>query len=144
MSRWQILRVRTGGVGRTPVPDFSVPTVLVFPANREGEALAGAIAAHHGASVIGRITALAQEGEHLVATRSAYGGRLVMQIRVNEGLAVATANQFGVIDGEIALGKPAGPEPERVPIGDQSVALESARIVLGGGRGLVLFAALAG
>lgn len=136
MSRWQILGVRAGGMGRTPVPEFSIPTVLVFPADGEGEALAGAIAARHGASVLGRITALAQEGEHLVATRSAYGGRIVMQIRVEEGLAVATANQFRGIGGEIELGNPAGPEPERVPLGDQTVALEGARIVLGGGRGV--------
>lgn len=136
MSRWQILGVRAGDEGQPSVPDFSIPTVLVFPADGEGEALAGAIAARHGASVLGRITALAQESEHLVATRSAYGGRIVMRIRVEAGLAVATANQFGGSDGEIALGNPAGLQPERVPLGDQSVALESARIVLGGGRGL--------
>ena len=136
MSRWQILKVSAGGEVGTPVPNFSVSTVLVFEADREGEALAGAIAARHGASVLGRITALAQEGEHLVATRSVYGGRIVMQIRVEEGLAVATANQFSGSDGKIALGTPVHPEPERVPLNDQRVSLESARIVLGGGRGL--------
>ncbi len=135
MSGWRILGVRSGGMEPVPLPEFSDRIVLVFPADAEGEALARTVAARHGTSVLGRVTALAREGQHLIATRSAYGGRVAIRLRVKAGLAVATPNELHGIDGEIALGGPADPQAERVPLGDQRVSLESARIVLGGGPG---------
>lgn len=136
MNSWQILGVRTRGMEPAAIPEFRGATLLIFPADGEGEALAGAIAARHGGAILGRITALGHDGEQLVATRSAYGGRVSLRVRVKPGLAVATANELPELDGEVALGAPAGLRLERVPLGDSRVSLESARIVLGGGRGL--------
>jgi electron transfer flavoprotein alpha subunit len=59
-----------------------------------------------------------------------------VRLRVAGGLAVAVVNDMPDLDGEIALGAPVEPAPERIARADQRVALESARIVLGGGRGL--------
>lgn len=136
MTVWQILSVECGGTMPTPLPDAAGPLVLVFPADAEGEALAGAVAAQTGAAVLGRITALRVDGADLVATRSTHGGRLSLDLRLSGGLAVATSNDADLGQSAIALGRPADMPLECTPIADQQVSLEGARIVLGGGRGL--------
>jgi len=136
MSRWHVFGVRPGGACPTLLPAFEEPTLLVFPATAEGEALCGAIAAASGAAMLGRIASLAREGDALVASRTTHGGRIAVRLRVAGGLAVAVVNDMPDLDGEIALGAPVEPAPERIARADQRVALESARIVLGGGRGL--------
>lgn len=136
MTDWQIIAVRCGGTNVTPVPEFDGPCLLLFPANEDGEALAGAVAVATGAAVLGRILSVRREGETLIATRNTHGGRLAMQLAVDTGLAVATTNDVGGHDGSITLGSPANIPRERTPLTDQSVALESAKIVVAGGRGL--------
>lgn len=136
MSDWQVLSVRVLGPEPSPLPDFAVPTVLVFPADGVGEALAGATAARSGGAVLGRISALAHTDAGLIATRASHGGRLAITVCPTARLAIATANVQPECDGEIALGAPAMRALDRTPIPDQRVALESAAIVLGGGRGL--------
>lgn len=140
MTGWRILTVTCGGPvpdsGPTRLEELQRPLLLVFPADEVGEALAGAVAAEAGAAVLGRLSALRRDGEDLIAARSTHGGRLSLELRVAPCLAVATANDFGDTDGTIALGAPAPLAVERTALADQSVALESARIVIGGGRGL--------
>ncbi len=136
MTAWRILTVTCGGPIATPLDDPQRPLLLVFPADEVGEALAGAVAAATGAAVLGRICALRRAGADLIATRSTHGGRLSLDVRVAPCLAVATANDFADADGAIELGVPASLPLERTALTDQSVALESARIVIGGGRGL--------
>jgi electron transfer flavoprotein alpha subunit len=133
---WKILAVKCGGPQPTAPPDFEQPCLLVFPADAEGEALAGAVAEASDAAVLGRVTSVRRDGGALIATRNAYGGRLALELALNTGLAIATANDLKESDGEIILGAPASRAPERTPLVDQSIALESARIVIGGGRGL--------
>ena len=136
MSGWTILPVTCGGPAPTAIPDSSHPLLLVFPADETGEALAGAVAALSGAAVLGRIAALRREGDDLIVTRATHGGRLSLDLRVAPCLAVATANDLGGTDGEVVLGQPACLAIERSPLADQSVSLEGARVVIGGGRGL--------
>lgn len=136
MTAWQVLSVRPQGPEPTPLPRFVAPTVLVFPADAMGEALAGATAAANCALVLGRITALSVENGDLAATRSSHGGRVAITVRAAPGLAIATANVLPVCDGEIVLGAPSATAIEQSPILGQRVTLEDAPIVLGGGRGL--------
>jgi electron transfer flavoprotein alpha subunit len=136
MTGWQILAVRCGGPQPTAIPDFEPPCLLVFPANADGEALAGGVAAATGADVLGRIVSVRRDGDRLIVSRSTHGGRLAIEVSVGIGIAVATANDLPQQAGEIALGAPTLLPLERTPLSDQSVALESARIVIGGGRGL--------
>ncbi|MCB2060005.1 MAG: electron transfer flavoprotein subunit alpha/FixB family protein [Novosphingobium sp.] len=79
---------------------------------------------------------MAHDRGDLVATRSSHGGRVAIDIRPDSQLAVATANVLPECDGEIELGAPETLSIDRTAIADQSVALESAPVVLGGGRGL--------
>ena len=136
MNHWHILAVSCEGPVPTPLPDLPRPLVLVFPATAVGEALAGAMAAANGAVMLGRVTSLSRDGDGLVVARSSHGGRLAIQLRVSDGLAVATANEFPEHDGEIAIGSRGTLLLERVELSDQRVSLESARVVIGGGRGL--------
>lgn len=136
MTGWRILSVTCGGPIPTPLDDPQRPLLLVFPADEVGEALAGAVAAETGAAVLGRLSALRRDGDDLIAARSTHGGRLSAELRVTSCLAVATANDLADTDGTIALGTPAPLAVERTALTDQSVALENARIVIGGGRGL--------
>ena len=136
MSGWTILSVTCGGPAPTPLPDVPRPLLLVFPADETGEALAGTLAAQSGAAVLGRITALRREGDDLIVTRATHGGRLSLDLCVAPCLAIATANDLAGADGALALGQAADLATERTPLADQSVSLEGARVVIGGGRGL--------
>jgi electron transfer flavoprotein alpha subunit len=136
MTAWRILAVECGGPQPTPLLEMARPLLLVFPADADGEALAAAMAQEHGAAVLGRIVSVSRDGEELTVTRSTHGGRITLDLQVTEGLAVATANVMPECDGEIALGAPSAVPADRIALGDRGVALESARIVIGGGRGL--------
>jgi electron transfer flavoprotein alpha subunit len=136
MTHWQILAVTCGGPQPTALPDFKQSSLLVFPADGDGEALAGAVAAATDAAVLGRIMSIRRDGDRLIVTRTTHGGRLAVELSVDNGLAIATANDLPQFDGQIALGARMALPLEQTPLSDQSIALESARIVIGGGRGL--------
>ena len=136
MNNWQVLSVKVLGPEPTPLPDFGIPTLLVFPAGADGEALAGATAALCRATVLGRITDLSRRDGNLVATRSSHGGRIAITLRPAAEIAVATANVLPECDGNIELGAPTLLAVDRTALTDQRISLESAPIVIGGGRGL--------
>lgn len=136
MSGWCILGVTGGGSRPTPLGDQALPLLLVFRADAEGEALAGAFAVRSGAAVLGRITALRRDGADLVVQRSSHGGRLSLEVRVQPCLAVATANDPDFLEGTIELGEPDTLPLDRAPLTGQGISLEGAEIVIGGGRGL--------
>ena len=136
MNGWHVLKVIPEGPRPTALPDLPRPLLLVFPASAEGEELAGAIAATNGAAIVGRITSLMRDAEHLVVARTSHGGRIAIGLRIRDGLAVATANDMPEHDGEITLGAPTDCVSERVELRDQRVSLESAGVVISGGRGL--------
>jgi electron transfer flavoprotein alpha subunit len=136
MTGWQVLAVKCGGSQLTATHDLKRPCLLVFPADADGEALAGAVAAASGAAVLGRVTSIQRNGDTLIVSRDIHGGRLAIELRLSSGLAVATANDLSDHGGEITMGAPTALAMDQVPLSDQSIALESARIVIGGGRGL--------
>lgn len=136
MSEWRVLAVTCRGPAPTALPDAHRPLLLIFPADAVGETLAGAFAAAANAAVLGRITEVQRDGADLIVSRSTHGGRLEIELRVEPGLAVATANDPGKVDGTIALGSAAELQIERTPLEGDIVSLESAQIVIGGGRGL--------
>lgn len=137
MSNWQILSVQCDGILPTPLPKLAAATLLVFPANSVGEELAGRYSAQTGAVALGRITGLTVDGGDLIATRSSHGGHLSLELRVAPGLAVATSLESQFCTGSLSLG---APDPRLLltfgPLPDQGGNLGSARIVIGGGRGL--------
>lgn len=136
MSGWHILSVTCGGIVPTPLRDTHRPLLLLFPADAEGEALAGAFAAQHGAALLGRIARIERMGADLLVSRATHGGRLALDVRVAPCLAVATANDPHGIDGTIHLGAPGQIAFERTPLEGDAVSLEGAQVVIGGGRGL--------
>ncbi|MBS0284340.1 MAG: FAD-binding protein, partial [Proteobacteria bacterium] len=136
MSGWRIVNVAVAGTGVAVEHSFAVPTLLVFPASEEGEALAGAFAALHGAKLLGRLSAFAIENEKLVATRMAYGGRISLQIRLARGIAVATMREPCAGAETISLGHPSSVPIKRSPLPGNTIGLEGAQIVVSGGRGL--------
>ncbi len=136
MSGWHVLKVKPEGPKPTALPDLPRPLLLVFPSSMEGEELAAAMAAANGATVAGRMASLHRDGGNLVVSRRSHGGRMAIRLRIREGLAVATANDMPEHDGEIALGAPADSSLEHIALRDQPRSLESANVVISGGRGL--------
>lgn len=136
MSEWRLLAVSCQGPVPTALAEAHRPLLLVFPADALGEALAGAFAAANGAAILGRVTEVRRDGVDLIAARSSHGGRLSVELRVEPGLAVATANDLGALDGTITLGRPADLSIERTLLEGETISLEGAAIVIGGGRGL--------
>lgn len=136
MSQWRILSVTCEGTNPTPMREDHRPLLLVFPADADGEALAGAFAAANEAVLLGRITQIERDGPDLVVSRSTHGGRLSLDLRIAPCLAVATANDFAVADGFIPLGTSSALPIVRASLEGESASLEGAAVVIGGGRGL--------
>lgn len=135
MKPWRIVKVNCAGPCASVLAGEDLPLLLVFPADAVGEALAGDFAALNGAAVLGRVTAVRQDGADLIALRSAHGGRAELDLRAAPGLAVATANDLECAE-TMTLGQPSALVIEQAPLAGQGVSLEAARIVIGGGRGL--------
>jgi electron transfer flavoprotein alpha subunit len=135
MSQWRVAKVLCEGPCAGTLGDSDLPLLLVFPASAEGEALAGDFAARNGAAVLGRIVSYGQDGADLIAMRSTHGGRMTLELRIQPGLAVATANDLECEE-VISIGQPWKLPIERAPLANQGVSLEAARMVIGGGRGL--------
>lgn len=140
MTDWAIHTIACVGGKATPLPQLPVATLLIFPADALGEELAAATAVANDAAVLGRVSAVSQDGDDLLVTRSSHGGRLALTVRVAAGLAVATANDFASdlahSHSPLTLGAPTDVVVTSSPLADQRVSLDSAPIVVGGGRGL--------
>lgn len=136
MNQWQIVAVTCRGPHVTPIPEFDGPCLLLFPADVDGEALAGAVAVATGAAVLGRVTSVRQDSGTLIAARNTHGGRLAIELSADARLAVATTNDSSLHDRQISMGAPTKLPLAKTPLSDQSVALETAQIVIAGGRGL--------
>lgn len=132
----KVLAVKCCGPALTAMPDLEQPCLLIFPADADGEALAGGVAIATGAAVLGRITSVRRDEDALIVSRNTHGGRLSIEVSVSSGVAVAAANDMLDHDGEITLGTASSLNLDSTALSDQSIALESARIVIGGGRGL--------
>ncbi|WP_150290993.1 electron transfer flavoprotein subunit alpha/FixB family protein [Sphingobium estronivorans] len=137
MSGWRIVQVELGAAGDDAEGQAApaARTLIVFPSGSDGEAMAGLLAARWNAVLLGRLSGIVRDGEDLVVTRPAYGGRIGLELRVTGGVAVATMNE-PIGDAEILSVAPVRSEVQRVPLPARKAALEGARIVISGGRGL--------
>ncbi|WP_176598055.1 electron transfer flavoprotein subunit alpha/FixB family protein [Sphingobium sp. 15-1] len=138
MNDWQLVRVELGAAseGKAAPGWRRDRSLLIFPATPEGEALAGLLAASLGAVLLGRLSDVGVDGDMLIVKRPAYGGRILLDLRLMQGIAVATMNEPPACDGLIALAAPEVPAFERVELPMRDAALEGAPLIVSGGRGL--------
>lgn len=137
MTGWQCIRVELGeGDAGQSARGWRERTLLLFPATPDGDALAAMIAARTGAILLGRLSEIAVDGEMLVAKRTAYGGRILFELQLARGVAIATMNEPPTCEGTVTLAPADGPAVERVELPARNVALEGAPLVVSGGRGL--------
>lgn len=138
MNGWRLIRVKLGAGGEAGAAQGwqKDRTLLIFPATPEGDALAGSLAASLGAVLLGRLSDVSVDGDMLIAKRPAYGGRILLDLRLTQGIAIATMNEPPACDGVIALAVPEVPACERVELPMRDAALEGAPLIVSGGRGL--------
>lgn len=132
---WQLIDVALDASAPASL-ELDDPSLAVFPATREGEAAAGRFVVDSGARFVGRVTGARLEGQDLVIRRAAFGGRIELETRHSSGRYVATANEPMRVGGTTKMAPAPGPVVERVPAENGEAALEGARIVISGGRGL--------
>lgn len=132
---WRLLNVGLDASAPASIAPAN-PFLAVFPATREGEEAAGRFTIEAGAQSVGRIAEARLEGDGLVVRRTAFGGRVELETRHGLGRFVATANE-PIEGGEsVMFSASPGLAVERIPTAGGEVALEGARLVIGGGRGL--------
>lgn len=136
----QIASIAATVLGQTPHA-----TLIVVPPGPFGEDIAADLAARIGGRALGRASALTLGDGELRVTRPAFGGRAEMVLRYPRGPATvalrgAQADEAGasmppptILDVEAP---PAHPAIERTTIAGRKTALEGARLVVSGGRGL--------
>lgn len=132
---WQILNV-TIGKRDTRDPELNSNSVLVLPATRAGEELAGRLAALIGGELVGRITDVTLDAEEVVVRRPAFGGRIELETRHRRGPLVATCNEPIAGAGAIVVASSVQLPLHSVPLPNGDQPLEGARVVVSGGRGL--------
>jgi electron transfer flavoprotein alpha subunit len=132
---WRILNVTLGESGAN-AHELGSHSVLVLPATRAGEELAGRLAVELNGQFIGRITAISTEGDDLVVRRAAFGGRVELETRHRGGPLIATCTERVAGGDEIVIAPAAELLLRRVPLARADQPLESARVVVSGGRGL--------
>lgn len=123
----------------------AVPSLVLLPAG-PGEALAARLAARLGGVPLGRTTTIELDGDRVCATRAAWGGRLVRTLHSGCARVVACWRpQAAVAAGTVpatlrthtlAAALPPAPRVETLAGSDALPALEGARLVVAGGRGM--------
>ena len=126
--------------------DAAAPTLVVLPAG-PGEDVAARLAARQGGTALGRVIELALDDGQVVAQRAGWGGRVQMTLASDAPVVVACwrpARSGAVAGGhapqpqviEVDVAWPAAPRVEAVNAADARPALEGARLVVSGGRGM--------
>ncbi len=129
----------------------AAPTLVLLPAG-SGDELAARLAARLGGAALGRVTGLALDGTRVCAQRAAWGGRVALTLASDAACCVAAwrparlaaaagghapqlhAPQLHMLVVDDPL--PAVPHSEAVASSDTRPALEGARLVVSGGRGM--------
>jgi electron transfer flavoprotein alpha subunit len=121
--------------------------VVLLLANRAGQAIAPRLAVRRGAALLEEVTSLTRQGDALEAERLAYLSRAHLRVRAATGPWIVTVKPGAFAAAEPAGGgaidvrsTPAGVDPvvrgaARATIRGR-VALEEARVVVCGGRGV--------
>jgi len=129
-----------------PLAEAGQRTLVLLPPGAGGEELAARLAHQLDGHALGRCAGLRWEGNALLAERVTWGGRMRLSQRVESGLSFACLRSgranfasieparvtHTVLDG--ALPVPIG--LERRPTGQRLPALEGAKLVVSGGRGV--------
>ena len=133
---WQLLNVRIVEPGTGGGPGPGNASVLILPATRAGEELAGRLAVEMAGELVGRITSIAVEGDEVVVRRPAFGGRVELETRHRRGPLIATCNEAIAGASDVVIGSSPELRLHRVPMAGGDPPLEAARVVVSGGRGL--------
>lgn len=124
------------------------PTLLILPQGPLGEECAARLAPLLSGVSLGRCTDIAFEGDEVVGTRPAYGGRVALQLASAATYCLATWRPAAPAPGSVPLAAPQvhpavlsttlPPTPEATvdEAADKMPALEGARLVVSGGRGM--------
>jgi electron transfer flavoprotein alpha subunit len=132
---WKLLNVAIEAPGPATI-ETPEASLVVFPATRAGEELAGRFAVENNAQFVGRVSGALVNGDDLIIRRAAFGGRIEVETRYPAGRLVATCNE-PLSGGElVALSAPSEIAVETVPAAGGGMTLEGARLVVSGGRGL--------
>ena len=118
--------------------------LVLLPTGTESESIAALLAAHLDGISFGRCGTLAVEGDAIVATRAAFGGRAQLALRSDARIVCATLRSSGDItsvaantrEAEIELQSPPPYPVEALPAGDGMPRVEGAALVVSGGRGI--------
>ena len=128
--------------------EVSGPALLLLPPGPLGEECAARLAPLLQGVSLGRCTDLLLAGDAVCATRAAYGGRVALQLvspaacclatwRPGAGLPAARALAApGWQQATLSVALPAPPQATPVEAADSMPALEGARLVVSGGRGM--------
>jgi len=133
--------------------------ICLLPPGPLGDEIAATLAARRGGTSLGRCEALDLDGDHVIAHKQAFGGRIAAAVRTAASLCFATlrarpdANSHARINTyanatshaaeptdvrhiELAVELPSEAERNVLPNADALPRLEGARAVVSGGRGI--------
>ena len=129
--------------------DAAQRRLILIPPGPQGEELAALLAADLDGLTLGRCTGLALDGAAVVGRRSAYGGKLTIEVRSDANVCCATWRPASghavslqpVPDSAVRrltlnATAPEHEEIELVPSADAQPRLEGAALVVSGGRGM--------
>jgi electron transfer flavoprotein alpha subunit len=125
------------------------PDLVLTGAGAEGRDVAGALSALTGWGVLANATAVRGSTDGPVATHSVFGGKLITESALVDGKGIVTVRPNSVTAEPAAspgsvepvtaageLGQPAVPVLERLPAQSKAAAIDDARIIVAGGRGV--------
>lgn len=123
------------------------PALLLLPAGSLGEECAARLAMRLGGHSLGRCVDIQCKGDAVHARRHAFGGRVELGLRSQSDICLATwrpahtpttATHQSVEEHRLELHQalPAAPDCTPVASSDSMPALEGARLVVSGGRGM--------
>ncbi len=130
------------------VAGIAAPALLLLPPGPLGEECAARLALLLQGVSLGRCSDVALAGEDVCATRPAYGGRVALELASAAGYCLATwrpgtvAQVAGqrqapeVLQAQLSVELPPAPQTTRLESADKMPALEGARLVVSGGRGM--------
>nr|WP_162291087.1 FAD-binding protein [Acidovorax carolinensis] len=130
------------------IAGLNTPTLLLLPQGPLGEECAARLASLLQGVSLGRCTDLALAGEEVVGTRPAYGGRVALQLASAAACCLATWRPAApapvtaqwaspqVHQAVLSAVLPPAPEATVDEAMDKMPALEGARLVVSGGRGM--------
>lgn len=125
------------------------PDLVLTGAGSEGRDFAGALSALTGWGVLANATAVRGSADGPIATHSVFGGKLITESALVDGRGIVTvrpnsvtaeaAASAGTVEAATVSGQltqPAVPVVDRLPAQSKAAAIDDARIIVAGGRGV--------